>query len=207
MIGLVPFRDLLSGAAPAIVTPMSRPDEFSWGGHDFRVVEPDNPYSLAVPVQQPRLIEPDITPEEFRRADDTAYLEDASDWFLFTDLPIATGAMNNMETTSLFLAALRAEWARHSLIDTQILQSAWESINRAYWPVWPHANQNPVFSVPIEGDDESCVPANTIDVLVDFARNGLKQDFYDLAGCAGVPAKQHDELWTGTRRRLGLESA
>ena len=59
-----------------------------------------------------------------------------------------------------------------------------------------------VFSYTVEGDS---LPVDAAPALVDLARADRKDDFCFLAGSAGVPAEKHDELWRGTRRRLGLK--
>jgi len=52
---------------------------------------------------------------------------------------------------------------------------------------------------------EAGPPLDAAPALVDLARADRKDDFCFLAGSAGVPAEKHDELWRGTRRRLGLK--
>lgn len=58
----------------------------------------------------------------------------------------------------------------------------------------------------IAGDSQSAVPPDTVALLVDFAREGRREDFDFLAGSAGIPKAQHEEVWQGARARLGLEA-
>jgi hypothetical protein len=58
--------------------------------------------------------------------------------------------------------------------------------------------------VQLRDDDESAVEPATIEALMDLARAGNREDFLWLAGSAGVAPEKHEELWAGTRRRLGL---
>ena len=78
---------------------------------------------------------------------------------------------------------------------------------RVYWSAAPTTEFSislPV-RVPVAGDEESAVPQDTIDTLLDLARADRREDFMALAGMVGVSDAQRDELWTGTRRRLGKE--
>ena len=63
----------------------------------------------------------------------------------------------------------------------------------------------PVARVAVSGDEESAVPQDTIDTLLDLARADRRDDFMVLAGAVGLSNAQRDELWTGTRRRLGKD--
>ena len=46
------------------------------------------------------------------------------------------------------------------------------------------------------------VEADTVEALLDYAREGNERDFRDLAAMSGVPLAQLDKLWQGTRARL-----
>ncbi len=46
-------------------------------------------------------------------------------------------------------------------------------------------------------DDES------VETLLDLARTNRREDFMFFAGSCGVLPRHHEELWEGTRRRLG----
>lgn len=56
-------------------------------------------------------------------------------------------------------------------------------------------------SIWVEGDDQSQVPADTIETLVELARQDRYEDFVALAGAVGVAKAEWDELWRGTRLR------
>lgn len=57
--------------------------------------------------------------------------------------------------------------------------------------------------IRVSGDQESAVTADTVEALVDLARKDQRDDFMWLAASAGVAKDQRDELWRGTRARLG----
>lgn len=61
-------------------------------------------------------------------------------------------------------------------------------------------------SIPVAGDEESHVAPETIEALVDLARQDRHADFVTLAGAVGVAKAKWDELWRGTRARVGKES-
>jgi len=46
--------------------------------------------------------------------------------------------------------------------------------------------------------------ADLVATLIEFARDGQREDFDFLASSSGVDGDKREELWTGTRRRLGL---
>ena len=46
--------------------------------------------------------------------------------------------------------------------------------------------------------------AGCVEALVDLARAGNREDFVFLACASGVGDEEMNELWDGTRRRLGL---
>jgi hypothetical protein len=50
---------------------------------------------------------------------------------------------------------------------------------------------------------ESPVDADAAATLVDLAREGRHDDFMFLAGASGVAIAKREELWDGTRARLG----
>ena len=58
----------------------------------------------------------------------------------------------------------------------------------------------------IAGDEQSTVPPDIVTELVAFAKAGNREDFDFLAGSAGIPREQHEEMWSGCRHRLGLEA-
>lgn len=60
----------------------------------------------------------------------------------------------------------------------------------------------PAVMTGVVGDSESAVPADTIKELVAYARTDNREDFMWLARSEGV--EDPDELWRGTRARLGL---
>ena len=60
--------------------------------------------------------------------------------------------------------------------------------------------------VPVAEENTTNEPISeqTVDVLMDLAKHGAKEDFCFLAGASGVPAAKHEAMWRGTRRRLGV---
>ena len=58
--------------------------------------------------------------------------------------------------------------------------------------------------VRVEGDDESLVEKQHIEDLMDVIRDGDKAKYLEMATMLGVDQSRHEELWTGTRSRLGL---
>jgi hypothetical protein len=58
--------------------------------------------------------------------------------------------------------------------------------------------------IHVRDDLESAVSPDTVETLLDLARDGQREDFMWLAGSAGVAPEKHVELWNGTRKRLGL---
>ena len=66
------------------------------------------------------------------------------------------------------------------------------------WPADDHVRP------PMAGDDERGVPADTVRVLIELARDRRREDFLFLAGSAGV--KEPERFWQRTRRWLGLRS-
>ena len=57
----------------------------------------------------------------------------------------------------------------------------------------------------VNGLQAAIADGATLDVLLELARAGRRDDFCTLAGSAGVPRKSHAALWTGTRKRLGQD--
>jgi hypothetical protein len=66
------------------------------------------------------------------------------------------------------------------------------------WPADDHVRP------PMAGDDERGVPADTVRVLIELARDSRRADFLFLAGSAGV--KEPERFWQRTRRWLGLSN-
>ena len=54
----------------------------------------------------------------------------------------------------------------------------------------------------VEGDAQSPVDEDAIKELVALAKADKREDFDFLAGAVGVPRRQRQELWRGTRARL-----
>ena len=51
---------------------------------------------------------------------------------------------------------------------------------------------------------EQAVYVECTEVLIDLARQGDRGAFEDAARMFGIPEAEHADLWSGTRRRLGL---
>lgn len=96
-------------------------------------------------------------------------------------------------------AEMAPGWFGPSFIDTE--RSIRETILGLYGAV-DDGSRAPFMAT--RGDEQSTVPADTIETLVDLAREGNRDDFMFLAGASGVRPEQHEELWAGTRKRLGL---
>ena len=102
-----------------------------------------------------------------------------------------------METRTLLI-----EWAPGGCFAT-------ERRDRVVWPeraafpvrVEPLSETGQIAVADAEGL-RAMVEADTVEALVEYAREGNERDFRDLAAMSGVPRAQLDELWQGTRARL-----
>jgi len=54
-----------------------------------------------------------------------------------------------------------------------------------------------------EGETAGYPDEEAVLTLVEMAKAGKEEDFRDLGAALGVPGEELDEMWEGTRRRLG----